>query len=243
VAGVSNYNNVGIAHNTGRMEDIAIMPPVKYLLPEEVDSQWHSYIYWDKQELQARKGDSKHSTLYVWVACPKCGEELWKRCSNLRQGRRPWCPACALKYKNYSSGPDHYCWAGGISYNGQGYRLLHIATHIPPEDLWLVNPMRTANGFYVLEHRYVVASRLGRPLARGEVVRQLNGIKDDNRSENLVVGTNAENMADHNNARMLAMYWHDVANVLAERLVDLDEEPGELIWRAGLPSPESVELC
>jgi len=65
-------------------------------------------------------------------------------------------------------------WNGGISYNGD-YILIFSPDH----------PYRTHNN-YVLEHRLVVEKMIGRFLKKSERVHHLNGIKKDNRPQNLM---------------------------------------------------------
>jgi endogenous inhibitor of DNA gyrase (YacG/DUF329 family)/uncharacterized protein (DUF1330 family) len=64
----------------------------------------------------------------------------------------------------------------GYTIDPKGYKLIRAPQH----------PMATREG-YVMEHRLVMAEHLGRMLTTNEVVHHLNGDKQDNRIENLVV--------------------------------------------------------
>lgn len=55
-----------------------------------------------------------------------------------------------------------------------GYVLIHRPDH----------PNSHKNG-YILEHTFIVSEHIGRPLKKGENIHHINGIRDDNRIENL----------------------------------------------------------
>lgn len=81
-------------------------------------------------------------------------------------------------------GRNHYNWKGGSVYNG--YRKMSIF-QFPTEYHDLLRPMATnvKHRNYVLEHRAVMAIKLGRPLLSSETVHHKNGDKLDNRPGNL----------------------------------------------------------
>ena len=83
-------------------------------------------------------------------------------------------------------------WNGGRWKSTEGYVYIHAPDH----------PQRTQQG-YILEHRYVMEKKLGRLLVPSESVHHINGIKDDNAPENLVVLTRQEHHRHHGHSSNL----------------------------------------
>jgi hypothetical protein len=82
-------------------------------------------------------------------------------------------------------------WSGGRFKNSLGYILIKIPGH------------RGANAQgYVSEHRLVMETKLGRSLSDDEIVHHINGIRDDNRPENLqLFPSEGEHQGLHNKLR------------------------------------------
>lgn len=95
-----------------------------------------------------------------------------------------YCLACSWQDR-VKHGPDHPNWNGGRFLRGDGYIRLTISG-LSPEDQALAGSMKADKG-HVLEHRLAMARKLGRPLEKHEFVHHLNGVKDDNRIENLLL--------------------------------------------------------
>jgi len=85
------------------------------------------------------------------------------------------------------SGEGHPDWKGGRTINKDGYVEVYSPEH----------PNRRKHTRYVLEHRLVMEEHLGRYLTSQEVVHHRNGVKDDNRIENLeLFATNGEHLSE-----------------------------------------------
>lgn len=126
---------------------------------------------------------------YIWKACVDCGTERWVRVD--RQGFR--CSHCAGRITTNGhgfiglKGKESINWRGGRVCMPDGY----IKVWCEPDSCF--TSMR--NGNYILEHRLVMAQYLGRALLNSEMVHHKNGIKDDNRIENLYLCNKTEHSA------------------------------------------------
>lgn len=133
----------------------------------------------------------KGKSRYIWSACEKCGKERW---AYYHPGEpiSPCCRSCSKKGNpnRYPNGKFHPSWTGGRSVQ-RGYIKIRLFL----DDFYI--PMANHRG-YVFEHRLVMAKHLGRCLQKWEVVHHKNGIRDDNRLENLELTTTFAHIKDHN---------------------------------------------
>lgn len=105
-----------------------------------------------------------------------------------KAGVRPSAEARAKMSRAHASltGEKNSRWHGGIQRDPRGYVRVYLPDH----------PHCNATG-YVYEHRLVMEAHLGRTLLPTEVVHHINGIKDDNRIENLMLFSSNEGHASH----------------------------------------------
>jgi len=102
----------------------------------------------------------------------KSGNSHWEKNLILyKKGHLPWNTDKKVKQ---TSGEKHWNWNGGKYISTSGYVYILKPNH----------PFAKKNG-YIAEHRLVVEKRIGRYLQPTERVHHINGIKDDNKSQNL----------------------------------------------------------
>jgi len=80
-----------------------------------------------------------------------------------------------------TSGEKHYAWKGGINKTSTGYIEVYMPKH-----------HKANKRGYVKQHVLVWEQAHGRKLKDNEIIHHLNGIKSDNRPENLVAMSNNE---------------------------------------------------
>src|SRR6267142_3488699 len=138
---------------------------------------------WHQPRMALRqKKRIKEWAIYYQKKCIGCG-----RSCVLPNSWRKYCTTLCANRHIQSYGPNHGKWKGGRCKIAGGYILL-----LRPR-----NPNATFNKRYVFEHRLIMSKHLGRPLLSSEIVHHVNGIKDDNRLQNLVLTNRADHMRVH----------------------------------------------
>ena len=107
--------------------------------------------------------DGRYNKQYY---CLGCWKPISRHSGLYGQGR---CKSCAMK-----GNLNNRNYQGGRIKTSDGHIAILMPTH----------PYKSF-GHYVYEHRLVMEYKLGRYLKHTEIVHHLNGIKDDNRPENL----------------------------------------------------------
>jgi len=120
----------------------------------------------------------------IWLACVDCGKGRWV---SFRKGHAESlrCRSCQCKRRVGKWREKNANWKGGRYKLQSGY----IRLRIYPDDFFFAMSNSQRKGIHgtILEHRLVMAQHLGRCLHSWEIVHHKNGVKDDNRIENLQV--------------------------------------------------------
>jgi hypothetical protein len=152
----------------------------------------------------------------VGVACLQCGETFLVPRSWVKEGRRKFCnrtcrnrhlrtltgesaPRYGKKHRPESRNmmsanrtavaqrrENHPGWKGGRCKTGE---YVSVMIDLLPEGQRALAREMCPKKTYIMEHRLVKAVAMGRPLGNKEHVHHDNGIKTDNRPENLTLET------------------------------------------------------
>jgi len=157
------------------------------------------------------------------ITCEACGKVFREYNSNIKAYRtktgrtyhRRFCShECRSKM---NKGPNNPLFKGQTK-NRAGYIV--IRGELVPE----AYKSMIRRGDAVLEHRLIMAQHIGRPLNDWEVVHHKNGVKDDNRIENLELHTNESHhgitVAEH---KEIARLRRENA-MLKKRLKELEDK-------------------
>ena len=107
------------------------------------------------------------------LRCPACRSRDLCSCGERKQGKSATCANCRTV-----AGSSNGRWKGDRTRHKAGYVMA-----------WAPGHPRAGKGQYVFEHILVMERLLGRHMVPQESVHHRNGVKDDNRPENLELWT------------------------------------------------------
>ena len=124
--------------------------------------------------------DPSPTSRRITTACAACGTPFTVAPWQVRAGRR-FCSVVCSKPARGRRGPANGRWKGGRRAHALGYVLVNLGPELGER----------------LEHRLVMEQHIGRPLRSDEHVHHRNGIKNDNRIENLELLTRQQHIELH----------------------------------------------
>ena len=160
------------------------------------------------------------------ATCQQCGQEFVTFPSRVKSGRARFCgKACYSKWMsenirgeahprkgkrhtpealakmkrakaNGPTGAAHPSWKGGW-YLTKGYVMVALSTLGDEERALYASMAKRSSNRAIPEHRLVMARHVGRALKRTEVVHHRNGIRKDNRIENLELYSPRAHQLEH----------------------------------------------
>ena len=147
-----------------------------------------------------------HPKIRLDKVCPTC-----EKAYHTRWDRQVCCSkSCARALHSKAHGNGN--WKGGVNKHASGYL----------KELRKGHPRADKNG-YVMQHRLVMEKVLGRYLEANEHIHHMNGIRDDNRPENLELWTSRK---DPPGQRTLDLICDMIAKLPPEARVALIERLG-----------------
>jgi hypothetical protein len=165
------------------------VPPnnVKPLLPEEIPENIRGSFDFDSQVIGQLTVFDMKPVMIINQVCTRCSTMRQIKVADIRKRIKRGtfsglCRSCFPPQKiPCPKGPESKLWKGGRRKTRWGYITLRDPSH------------PYTNDGYVFEHRVVMEKHLGRYLFPFETVHHKNGIKDDNRIENLELWTGSHN--------------------------------------------------
>lgn len=125
-----------------------------------------------KKQLEQLKRVAYQKRHIPWIKGRHHSEEAKRKISETHKGLPSWNKG----NKGFLAGAKHPRWSGGRRKDANGYIKILNPDH----------PFCDCKG-YVFEHRLVMEKEIGKILKRTDLVHHLNGVKDDNRIENLLI--------------------------------------------------------
>ena len=165
-------------------------------------------------------GYKNQKAKYIYQPCLDCGALRWVRLLDLKTGQPKLsylrCRSCSRRSQMTGLfGDKHNGWKGGRYRKGK-----YIVRWVAQDDFFY--SMADSRG-KVLEHRLIMAQTLGRCLHSWEIVHHKNGIKDDNRIENLQLVTDDRH-------KQITVLEQKIRH-LEEKITEQDKQIRFLQWR------------